>query len=526
MTSVSAFDIHLLLESICWHLSPHDLRQCVLVSRTWNSNMSPFLWRFVRIHNSSSFQLFLQETQEALARYANTIRFLEIDTPDMLIAFNTQHLHNLTILKIDTITGSSSLFVDLISRSSNLRKLEMAYFSHFDPPSVIGRFLSVIRTHPRLESIKVYDNESIDLTMARRLLFSCGNLDKVYLEVVNQLSEDPLEDTEVWLNEWRELTGSESLTFKVRDLTFDGDVGYGRLYIAFLQWCPHVEKLTVPSTYDIPHCIQKMAYSIGSTMKELQHLDMSLTDMSGYWGRELIESCCPGLKSFNNAYYQQDPHLTIKALKKHQNTLTKVDLSANGLVWTATGLIQDFLCACPNLQTFVAMGPLDQRHRLPSSRYVVPQKQCDMERTARRSASFWACPNLKILKLCYKSRRWDTIGPGGGIERIQKGSIHGNQGLEYVPESLISQLGQLTRLEDLCLARVGVVRDGAEFTFWDMTEQQVQMSREQTSQLLSVLSTLSGLRRVEFRGLTQVIDSGKLDNAKQHWKHVMSLESW
>lgn len=91
----------------------------------------------------------------------------------------------------------------------------------------------------------------------------------------------------------------------------------------------------------------------------------------------------------------------------------------------------------------------------------------------------------------------------------------------------MSQLGQLSKLEDIWLARVEVVRDGAEFTFRDMTAEQIQTSREQTSRLLSVLSTLSALRRVAILGLKQVVDSGELDDVKkQHWRHVTSVESW
>ncbi|KAF9311191.1 hypothetical protein BG003_007688 [Podila horticola] len=517
MTTTSVFDIHLLLESICRSLSPRDLRQCVLVSHTWNSTFSPFLWRIVRLHDISFCERFQEEeTQAALARYSDNIQLLQVDTPDMLGAFSIHTMHHLTILKIDSLENPSSLFVDLIRQSSSLQDLEMAYFSNDGPPCVIDRFLSVLRAHRRLKSIKVYDDGSISVAMARRLLLSCGNLDTVFLEVFSQRSHESVVTPEAWLSDLRELIGSESPTFKVRNLTFDGDVDSGGPYVGFLKWCPNVERFAVPSTYDLPECVKGMASTIGSTMKKLQHLDLGLTDLSGYWAQMLIDECT-GLKTFSNAYNQYDPHLTMDALlRKHQNTLTEVDLSANRLVWTAAGVLQDFLCACPNLCSFVAMGPYDQRHRLPHSGYRVPEKQRTMEGTVRQHASLWTCPNLKVLKLCFKSRRWDTTEAGGGERKI-----------EYVPESLMSQLGQLSKLEDIWLARVEVVRDGAEFTFRDMTAEQIQTSREQTSRLLSVLSTLSALRRVAILGLKQVIDSGELDDVKkQHWRHVTSVESW
>ncbi|KAG0039897.1 hypothetical protein BGZ82_006302 [Podila clonocystis] len=86
-------------------------------------------------------------------------------------------MHSLTVLKIDTLADPASLFIDLISRSSSLQELEMVHFSDTDPPSVI----TVLKAHPRLQSIKVYEGSTSE-AMARRLLLSCGNLDKVFLE--------------------------------------------------------------------------------------------------------------------------------------------------------------------------------------------------------------------------------------------------------------------------------------------------------------------------------------------------------
>lgn len=131
MTTTSVFDIHLLLESIYRRLSPRDLRQCVLVSHTWNSTFSPFLWRIVRLHDISFCERFQEEeTQAALARYSDNIQLLRVDTPDMLGAFSIHTMHHLTILKIDSLENPSSLFIDLIRQSSSLQDLETAYFSN------------------------------------------------------------------------------------------------------------------------------------------------------------------------------------------------------------------------------------------------------------------------------------------------------------------------------------------------------------------------------------------------------------
>lgn len=81
----------------------------------------------------------------------------------------------------------------------------------------------------------------------------------MFLEVFSQRSHESVVTPEAWLSDLRELIGSESPTFKVRNLTFDGDVDSGGPYVGFLKWCPNVERFAVPSTYDLPECVKGMA---------------------------------------------------------------------------------------------------------------------------------------------------------------------------------------------------------------------------------------------------------------------------
>ncbi|KAG0025486.1 hypothetical protein BGZ81_007122 [Podila clonocystis] len=376
----------------------------------------------------------------------------------------------------------------------------------------------------------------------RRILLSCGNLDKILIKVsmgnteVPELSmanvEGPVPTHANILAEIVELAGSESPSFKIRELEINSGIRLGDPLFLLLGLCPNIERFTVPSSYywsqiltdAVAEVVTELAFRVRSTMKLLRHLDMGVSGMHGQYAADIIKACSH-LITYVGLHDQREPQIAISALQSmHRDTLTVVDLCASGLVWTAVGVLQSFLCSCPNLSSFTAMGPLDSRKTHPYKGYIVPDEQRQQEVAERSSSSLWMCKGLKELKLTFKSRCW-TGGPRELREgEHEQGSVYDlDSQVEYVPESLIEQLGSLTMLQELWLGRVPSLLEGAEYTFWDLTEEQVETGRKQASHLLA-LSTLPWIRRLEFQGLREVMNDDEIEDAKQFWKHVVEVK--
>ncbi|KAF9390892.1 hypothetical protein CPB97_008132 [Podila verticillata] len=529
MTSASVFDIHLLVGTISKNLTPRDIRHCTLVCHAWYTRFSPFLWRNIRIFQKlASDRFHYPEAQTALVRFANNVRSVHSFWPRAEATLAVHAINNLTVLKISS-TGSVPAFVDLFSRSHNLRLLDMTCL--LQDATVVERFLSVLRNHQRLQELRMrLFNTPTPIT--RRILLSCGNLDKILIKVSMGIDENPKPAHDAIHAEMVELAGSGSPSFKVRDLEINSGIKLGDPLFLLLELCPNIERFTAPSSYfwsqiltdTVTDVVTELASRMRSTMTKLRYLDMGMSDMHGKYTADIIEACT-GLVGYVGLHDQREPQIAISALQSHhRNTLTVVDLCASGLVWTAAGVLQSFLCACPHLQSFTAMGPLDPRKTHPYKGYFVPDEQRQEEGTARSCMSSWASKSLKELKLTFKSRSWGGLSEAR--EGHEQGSIHSKDSqVEYVPESLVEELGCQTKLQELWLGRVTRVPEGAEYTFWDMTKEQLETGREQVSQLLATLSTLPWIRRLEFQGLLEVMDADDdIEDAKKHWKHIIEVK--
>ncbi|KAF9289492.1 hypothetical protein BGZ74_000719 [Mortierella antarctica] len=77
--------------------------------------------------------------------------------------------------------------------------------------------------------------------MIRRLLLSCGNLETIFAKTHFDTKEFP-PTSEALMAEVCELTGSETPSFKVKDLTIGPSLYSGDdLFASFLHFCPNVE---------------------------------------------------------------------------------------------------------------------------------------------------------------------------------------------------------------------------------------------------------------------------------------------
>lgn len=208
---------------------------------------------------------------------------------------------------------------------------------------------------------------------------------------------------------------------------------------------------------------------------------------------------CTDLESYIDPEYMPSSGPVINSLSKHRNTLTVIELRGDGLFWRPIGAIQTFLCTCPSLQKFSAKGTETYKHM--------------EEDSGHWKTSLWTCSNLKTLEIDFASRLVETREPDKG-----------DRALEYVPEFLVLQLGRMAELEGISLRRVVENGKGPMTDMRTMPTEHYETSRKQVSMMLTTLSTLPELRRVELQGMQGAMETDEVDNAKQHWKHIKIVQ--
>lgn len=529
MTTALVFDIHPLVESIAHNLTPKDLCCCVLVSYAWYTNFSRFLWRRIRLNSEQHYGKF--DTPSALgafARHVDQVQVVETNIPRLLdLLSDNRPLHSLSTLRVGTIGRSSSALVQLFSRSTNLQTLELlGYFGQ--PGPIVEQFLLTLRSHPRLREFSVTTGSYTytPMAMIRRLLLSCGNLDTIFAKVHFESKELP-SASEALLAEVRELTGSESPSFKVRNLTIGPSLYNGDdLFADFLRFCPNVEQIDIPVVFHntSPGCLNKNPYPsiLRSTMKGLRHLTVCSRGTVNTSAPELILSCT-ALQSYYGQGYEENPRYVVGALlNNHHSTLTVVELSGHGFYWTTNGLVHSFLCMCPSLRIFRARGST-KKVNTAQSPMPWPQQVVD---TALWSSSLWACEDLISLEVSFRSRLSNTNTPDPQSregESLELPDGIDDFSAEFVPEFLVLQLGRLKKLESLLLRRITQVGEGRAAKLQELPKDHYETSRKQVSRLFAALSTLPELRRVELQGMREAMVQNEIDDARQCLKHIKTL---
>lgn len=525
--AASVFDIHPLVEAIARNLSPEELCCCLRVSYAWRTNFSPYLWRRIRLYSEQHYGKFNTPlTLGALARRTNQVQIVETNIPRLLdLLSDTYPLYNLSTLRVGALGCSSSSLVQLLGQSTNLQTLEL--LGYFGPGPVVEQFLSTLRSHPRLRELSVTTGSYTytPKAMIWRLLLSCGNLETIFAKTHFDTKEFP-PTSEALMAEVRELTGSETPSFKVKDLTIGPSLYSGDdLFASFLRFCPNVERLSIPVVYyaAISQVVTEDPYPniLRSTMKSLRHLVVCSGGLVTTSATALIHSC-PTLESYRGHGCEENPQFVISTLlNKHHDTLTVVELSGHGLFWTVTGLVQSFLCMCPHLRTFRARGSIKTVSTVQSS---TPSLHYEVD-TACWGSSLWTCLNLNILEISFRSRLLDTsTRDSQGADGL---SLEQSDGIDYspefVPEFLVLQLGRLKKLEGLVLRRVTQMGLGVEAKLQALHEELYEMGRQQVTHLFETLSTLPEMRRVELQGMREAMVILEIDKAKQCWNYIEAL---
>ncbi|KAF9974967.1 hypothetical protein BGZ73_001496 [Actinomortierella ambigua] len=138
-----------LLENISLYVSQYDLAQCVRVSRSWATALTPYLWQTIGPLTAQQRVLFSsKDTQQALARNSVFVRTLHLDDHD---------LYDLLLPARTTLTpdaGIASLTDDsTISLFTNLRSLNLE-FTEF-PQKFDQKIVELVQRNPSIRHLAV-----------------------------------------------------------------------------------------------------------------------------------------------------------------------------------------------------------------------------------------------------------------------------------------------------------------------------------------------------------------------------------
>ncbi|KAF9390891.1 hypothetical protein CPB97_008131 [Podila verticillata] len=540
MPTISVFDIHLLLDTICRDLTTQDVRRCLLVCRDWHASFEPYLWRTIVIRRRSSYKQFNSSSliQARLAQRSKTIHSLESVFPEVWPVFLTVPLDNLTVLKSPSLPQRQAhslvnerygpQLMHLIAVCPKLEVLHVGFLNSTNGENNL--LLPAIRRLRHLRELHIENYDRINCQHVRQWLLSSCRLEKLHIRLPiggYHRAKKPEEDAADIL----ELNGSQIESASITDLSFACRVYdcADYTFLPFLRLCSKLERFAMPNMYSF-YAVSNVATILASTATRLRHLDLRTTDIHASNAAVLIRAC-HGLETFIGSRHRRQAQLVVSALLEHRDTLRVLDFEKTHTGNMTGAMLQSLLCACPNLDTFSALSARVEGKIEALMDPVV--RGPDLEPPGGQGM-LWACDRLRVLRLQFESQV--------GVFQDQRpldGKIHffreevGCVGhlIEVVPTALIAQLGRLAHLEELHLGRATdsffdpkvLQRPSAHIDKEALdreNQRQLEMHRENVSQLLRALSILKNLKRLELRGLKKFIDKDELKEARTHWKQI------
>ncbi|KAG0365617.1 hypothetical protein BGX24_004039, partial [Mortierella sp. AD032] len=163
-THATVFDIHLLQEQICSHLTLRDIRRCCLVAKDFYHNFTPFLFRTIPIHRKSTYNKFHNpESLAALAKHRDHVTHVNCVFAQIWKTLLDYQCHNLVSLTSGRLPKRDSnrdqnrfqteYITDLIEVNPRLYTIELSQFLF--ETEVVARFCSVLRNHTQLRELSI-----------------------------------------------------------------------------------------------------------------------------------------------------------------------------------------------------------------------------------------------------------------------------------------------------------------------------------------------------------------------------------
>lgn len=325
------------------HLSLRDLTKCARVSRPWNSDLAPYIWKSVDIDTPKKLDRFLTaEAQQALVRYADCVESLHLRYPELLDMFDPAK-----------------------NTTSNILELEI-YFSM--DPKACEQAITLVRNNPSLESLTVRAPQD-DGTMKGLVDASGPSLQKLDIShrVTPKVAKYLLDNLPENIESVRlavcaphtqyQLTGPtvprkqhQALKSLRIDGNFEGVEGY--ILLPFLYGCTHLKEFETPKTGCYRNrTVRAALWKLGLPLKKLTEKELPANARDKDVAK--VIATYPGLKSVRlNNYFPAGRH-SAAAIAKNSETLESLEVQ--GCAHLSIEPMSKILATTHNLKTLKAI---------------------------------------------------------------------------------------------------------------------------------------------------------------------------
>ncbi|KAF9361560.1 hypothetical protein BGX34_007069 [Mortierella sp. NVP85] len=410
MSKVTPFDIPLLINAICRHLSCEDLKYCMLVSKAWSTWSASVLWRDLNCERKTPDIPTLRRHQEHIRIVQNITMWSIRDSGERLPFPHVQRLEFKDDSSEDGIHRTEIRVLPLLEGITSLQHLKITL--SLDRDNIYRQFVRTLESLPQLESLSLRCQWFIDGKVIQDILRVCHRLECLSLVFLGKDRHITEEDRQEFIDTRVEIQKMPEM--RLRELSFDAysDLVVENILHPLLERCPRIEKLD-PGSYTTSSNRHLSKLFKENKFPKLRHL------VAG--GRDIAEALSHVECGLESLVFRGNPsEPVIQTLSQYHSCMTKLHVTGVSL-WE----FSDLMAGLPNLQTFKSYMRPDYEG---SSRDIPFEKH-------------WECVNLMNLRLYVEG--W---GNGATIEHEQKGSRR-MLALDYV----FSEIAKMTSLQVLFL---------------------------------------------------------------------------
>ncbi|KAG0081882.1 hypothetical protein BGZ93_010679 [Podila epicladia] len=390
---LSIFDIPHIQSSVTANLTYTDLRNCVLVCKTWFRGFNPVLWKEFHSYESNLGccdathyrSLFATlDTRRSLLKHCGHIRSLSVRGSNLLRALlnsDCVHLHEIHYAIDRASTGDLGLsyLLELMDQNPYLCALKLTHLGleTQDDEKDFREFVACLKEYPEIQRVQIEFGcgaADVERVLACETLVQLMRFKKTvsvqmklrllpYVELSRRrvIVNDPVRraldekraqnEKDRQANEWQRITALvESMDpFVVQDLALDVDFQGQEptLAMLLLRKCPNLRRL---HAWHLANLNASPIQLLINQCVNIQHLDLCVSSKGGGWAE--IFRVSKGLVSVRVSGSALN-RLSQKALEEnHGATLQSISI----ISYTSELSLPSLLAKCPNLHTLEAPG--------------------------------------------------------------------------------------------------------------------------------------------------------------------------
>ncbi|KAF9361561.1 hypothetical protein BGX34_007070, partial [Mortierella sp. NVP85] len=378
MSKVTPFDIPLLINAICRHLSREDLKYCMLVSKAWSTWSASVLWRDLNCERKTPDIPTLRRYQEHIQIVRNITMWSIRDSGGRLPFPHVQRLEFKDDSSEDGVHRTEIRVLPLLEGITSLQHLKITL--SLDRDNIYRQFVRTLESLPQLESLILGCKRFIDGKVIQDILRLCQRLERLSLSFSGSERHITEEDRQEFIDTRAEIQKMPEMRLCELSFHAQSDLVVENILHPLLERCSRIEKLDIGyrATDSTFRHLSKLFKE--NNFPKLRHLVIEGLDEGRYQEAiaEALSHVECGLESLK--YMGKPSELVIQTLSQYHSCMTILNFTFYQIsLWA----LSDLMAGLPNLRSFRSEVSSDYED---SSRDIPFEKH-------------WECVNLKILRL-------------------------------------------------------------------------------------------------------------------------------